>query len=475
MDPKIPAPLRPPWPLAKRLNRNALTVAAALAGVTVLTVVVVTNPSRSATDGNGTPAASAAGSAPPVPARPSFLDKPPEFARGAGVGSGVVTLAGVLALPPSTGRGAGAAGADIGPTDIGYPDGMGATSATAARNAAGPMSPVQSFHAALTSSVLVGDATHAGGSSGGGIGTTGTGDAAGVALHADTLAVPPVAPAREPTAAPAPVTASPPTSGGGPQSVVAVSHLVAAGSPYTVRAGTLIPGLLLTGVNSDLPGEVLGQMSRDVFDSRTQRILLVPKGSRLIGSYDSRSAGSGRLIVTWTRLILPDGRSLPLPRLAATDEQGQAGLHDQVDHHYGRIYGAALLTSALTAGVQLSQPQQSAVYAPPLSRQVAAGALGQSVGDVSLATAQRGLDLPPTLVIVRASRSTPFWRPTWRSTGRMWRRRKRRGCALSAWIYIADCIFSLGGQRLGVGGQGSGVRTTGGGTGEYGRPHLSAG
>jgi len=169
--------------------------------------------------------------------------------------------------------------------------------------------------------------------------------------------------------------------------------------PYTILAGTVIPGLLLTGVNSDLPGEVVGQTSRDVYDSRTQRALLVPRGSRLIGTYDNRSVGTGRLVVAWTRLILPDGRSVALPRLAGTDAEGQAGLHDQIDHHYGRVYGAALLTSALTAGVQLSQPQQSGLYASPSSRQVAAGALGQTMGDVSLERARRGLDVPPTVII----------------------------------------------------------------------------
>ena len=91
---------------------------------------------------------------------------------------------------------------------------------------------------------------------------------------------------------------------------------------------------------------------------------------------------------------------MTLPRLAGTDPEGQVGLHDQIDHHYGRVYGAALLTSALTAGVQLSQPQQSALYAAPSSRQVAAGALGQTMGEVSLESARRGLDVPPTLIIL---------------------------------------------------------------------------
>jgi type IV secretion system protein VirB10 len=155
----------------------------------------------------------------------------------------------------------------------------------------------------------------------------------------------------------------------------------------------------LTGINSDLPGEILGQTSRDVFDSRTEQTLLVPKGSHLIGSYDNRSVSTGRLIVAWTRLILPDGRSWSLPHLAATDETGEVGLHDQVNHHYARVYGAALLTSVISAGVQLSQPQQSALYAAPSSRQVAAGALGQNLGDVALESAKRGLDTPPTVTI----------------------------------------------------------------------------
>jgi len=177
------------------------------------------------------------------------------------------------------------------------------------------------------------------------------------------------------------------------------ARLEPAGAPLTLRAGTLIPGLLLTGVNSDLPGQVLAQTSRDVFDSRTERQLLIPKGSRLVGVYDSRTVGSGRLVVTWTRLILPDGRSLRLPGLPAQDETGQTGVHDQVNHHYGRIYGTALLLSVLSAGLQLSQPQQASAFAAPSTRQVAAGAVGQELADVSTQTIRRGLDIPPTITI----------------------------------------------------------------------------
>jgi type IV secretion system protein TrbI len=413
-------PLRPAPPLAKRLNRNALTVAAALAGLTVITVLVVTRPTRS----NGGASPTAPSQAPPVPARPAFLDAPPrplptspldtahgeigphQAAGGAGPGGSATGAVGFGPYTPNP-------VADV-KTQLPVPPPLSDTPPVGQSSAvAGGFQPVassprhQAYEAALVSSVIV--------------------ERRGTNPRPSTESAPTDAvtsvPASLPAMAQLPPPALPPSSVGGgspapgarpPESApvgvsdaaaasspvpVTAVRLDSAGSPYTVRAGTVIPGLLVTGVNSDLPGEVLGQTSRDVYDSRTQSILLVPKGSRLIGSYDNRSVGTGRLIVSWTRLILPDGRSMVLPRLAGTDGQGQAGLHDQVDHHYGRVYGAALLTSALTAGVQLSQPQQSALYAAPSSRQVAAGAFGQTMGDLALESARRGLDIPPTIVV----------------------------------------------------------------------------
>jgi type IV secretion system protein VirB10 len=177
-------------------------------------------------------------------------------------------------------------------------------------------------------------------------------------------------------------------------------HLEPAGSPYTLRAGSVIPGLLVTGITSDLPGDLVGQVSRDVYDSRTQRILLIPKGARLLGTYDNQiAAGEGRLLVAWTRLILPDGRSLRLPGLALKDLAGQTGAQDRVDTHWQRVFGKALLLSAISAGAQLSQPPQASVFAPPSAGQVAAGALGQELSNVALEILRRGMDLPPTITI----------------------------------------------------------------------------
>ena len=264
----------------------------------------------------------------------------------------------------------------------------------------------EAYQAALTSTVFAGGGSHgpnsmesnqaSAGSGVGGGGAYAGGPYAGAPLGdpAEINRMPEAPAELRTTLTGQPPRTAPPTSW--PNGAIA-AHLDSARSPYTLWAGTLIPGLLLTGLSSDLPGEVLGQMSRDVYDSRTQQILLLPKGSRLIGAYDNRSVSTGRIIVSWTRLILPDGRSMSLPRLAATDQSGQAGLHDQVDAHYAKIYGAALMTLAITAGIQLSQPQQSVSYAAPSPGQIAAGSLGQNIGDVSLETARRGLDIPPTI------------------------------------------------------------------------------
>ena len=367
-------PFRPSPPLARRLNRNALTVVAALAGVTVLTVLVVAGPSRVR---SGSAASNVVDAVPPVPAEPAFLNVPPKLPPDSLPPPAPPTSRSTPIPPPLPGL---------------LPDQLSAQGESTSYQALAPRSAQESarpvaasqrqdaYRAALTSSVLVG-----GGSRGGG---TPSADAAAVAAppSSDTTS----------NLDHATSTSKPPAIEGGAPPI----PVVAAGSPYTVRAGTIIPGLLITGVSSDVPGNVLGQTSRDVFDSRTQRTLLVPKGSRLVGTYDSRSVGSGRLIVLWSRLIFPDGRSLALPKLGATDERGLAGLHDQVNHHYGRIYGTALLLSAIGAGVQLSEPQQSAtLYAVPSTRQVAAGAVGQQLSDVALENVRRGLDVPPTITI----------------------------------------------------------------------------
>ena len=123
---------------------------------------------------------------------------------------------------------------------------------------------------------------------------------------------------------------------------------------YEVKMGWDIPAILEQGINSDLPGEVKALVRTNVYDTATGKYLLIPQGSRLVGVYDSQiTYGQSRLLVVWSRIIYPDGSSINLDGMMGQDIQGMAGFHDQVDNHYKRLVGAALLTSAFAAGISL--------------------------------------------------------------------------------------------------------------------------
>ena len=129
-------------------------------------------------------------------------------------------------------------------------------------------------------------------------------------------------------------------------------------SPYQVMAGTIIPVALVTGINSDLPGQVIANVTEAVHDTATGRYLLIPQGSRLIGRYDSQVAfGQRRVLLVWTRLILPDTSSVALDRLPGIDPAGYAGLEDGVDWHWDRILAGAALSTLLGVGAELAAPQ----------------------------------------------------------------------------------------------------------------------
>ena len=132
-------------------------------------------------------------------------------------------------------------------------------------------------------------------------------------------------------------------------------------SPYQLMAGTVIAAAMVTGLDSDLPGEVIAQVTEDVYDSVTGNTLLVPQGSRLLGKYDSIVAfGQSRILVVWTRLIMPDGRSIVLDNLPATDTQGYAGLKDGVDYHTGQLLRGIVFSTLLGVGSELATDGQTA-------------------------------------------------------------------------------------------------------------------
>ncbi len=168
---------------------------------------------------------------------------------------------------------------------------------------------------------------------------------------------------------------------------------------YEIKAGWMIPAVLETGINSDLPGQVCARVRENVYDSRTGKYLLIPQGTKTCGTYDSQIAmGQSRLLLVWNRLIFEDGSSLNLQGMPGADQAGYGGFDGKVDNHYTKIFGSALLMTIISAGAQLSQTQQSGgTNAAPSAGQTMAGALGQQLGQVGTTMVQRNLQIQSTI------------------------------------------------------------------------------
>ena len=156
----------------------------------------------------------------------------------------------------------------------------------------------------------------------------------------------------------------------------------------------------MTGIQSDLPGSITAIVRQTVYDSRHPEVVLIPQGTRLVGLYTSQIAyGQERVLVAWNRLIFPNGSTLDLGGMEGTDGLGEAGLADQVNNHYTRIFGSAILMSLLGAGAELSQPQNSsALTAPSMSQQTAA-AVANELNQVGTTLIGKNLAIQPTLTI----------------------------------------------------------------------------
>jgi type IV secretion system protein VirB10 len=165
-----------------------------------------------------------------------------------------------------------------------------------------------------------------------------------------------------------------------------------------VQAGTIIPAALITGVRSDLPGEITAQVTQAIFDSPTGRAKLIPQGARLIGVYDSQVAfGQSRVLLVWTRLIMPNGRSIVLERQQGADAGGYSGLEDEVDNHWTELLKAALLSTTTGVGAELGSGADSGsntdiIQALRLSAANSLNQIGQQV-------VRRNLNIQPTLTI----------------------------------------------------------------------------
>ncbi len=167
-------------------------------------------------------------------------------------------------------------------------------------------------------------------------------------------------------------------------------------SPYQVMAGTVIAGALVTGIKSDLPGDVIATITEPIYDTATGHHLLIPQGSRILGRYNSQvSYGQTRVQVVWNRVILPDTSSFQLDNLVGTDPAGYAGLEDGVDWHWDRIFAGAVLTTLLGVGAELAAPENR----QDGDRVIIAGrdSMQDSVNQIGQEMTRRNMNIQPTL------------------------------------------------------------------------------
>lgn len=172
-------------------------------------------------------------------------------------------------------------------------------------------------------------------------------------------------------------------------------------SPYQVMAGTIIPAAMVTGLNSDLPGQAIATVTEPVYDTVSGKTLLIPQGSRLLGTYDAQVAyGQSRVLLVWTRLVMPDGSSIVLDRLSGADTKGFAGLEDETDNHWGKLLAGAALSTLLGVGAELGSQnsglggtgRQTVVVATSRSAEESTNQAGQQI-------TRRNLNVQPTLTV----------------------------------------------------------------------------
>jgi len=167
-------------------------------------------------------------------------------------------------------------------------------------------------------------------------------------------------------------------------------------SQYVLQAGAVLPASLITGLRSDLPGQITAQVTEDVYDSPTGQFLLIPQGARLVGQYDAQIAfGQSRALLVWNRLIMPNGRSIVLERQPGADTEGYAGLEDEVDNHWGTLFKAAILSTILSVG---SEAGMSGNNNGSLAEAIQQG-VSQSINQTGQQVVSRSLNIQPTITI----------------------------------------------------------------------------
>lgn len=171
-------------------------------------------------------------------------------------------------------------------------------------------------------------------------------------------------------------------------------------TPFELRAGFVLPATLISGINSELPGQIIAQISQNVFDTATGKYLLIPQGSRLVGAYSSDVAyGQSRVLVAWQRIVFPDGKAMDIGAMPGADSAGYSGFKDKVNNHYIRTFGSALLMSAVVAGVSLSQDDVGNNDDQQRASDAMSEALGQQLGQAMAQMISKNLNIAPTIEI----------------------------------------------------------------------------
>jgi type IV secretion system protein VirB10 len=169
-------------------------------------------------------------------------------------------------------------------------------------------------------------------------------------------------------------------------------------SKYELKAGSVISGALLTAINSDLPGEVIGQVTENVYDTATGNYLLIPQGAKLLGKYQSLvSNGQNRALLVWQRLIYPNGNSIVLDGMPGTDETGASGLADKVGYHLDKLLEATALTTALAYAGNLARNPNSS--SGNNGNDVVGDTVAQQANRIGEKIIDRELDVQPTITI----------------------------------------------------------------------------
>jgi type IV secretory pathway VirB10-like protein len=169
-------------------------------------------------------------------------------------------------------------------------------------------------------------------------------------------------------------------------------------SPFVVQAGMIIPAALITGIRSDLPGQIVAQVTATVYDTPTGRTKLIPPGARLIGTFDSQLAfGQSRVLLVWTRLIMPNGRSIVLERQPGADSGGYSGVEDEVDNHWAELFKSALLSTILGIGAELRSGTDTASNTDII--QALRSSAANSLNQTGQQAVRRSLNIQPTLTI----------------------------------------------------------------------------